>query len=183
MNILIYSLVIVATVLIDFISKRIVVANMMIGQSIPLIKDVLHVTYITNDGAAFGSLSEFRIVFMIASTVAIIGMGAYLLIKNKEFSKPLGISLAMIIGGGIGNMIDRIFNGEELFNGVVIDFIDFCAFPNLWMWIFNFADSFVCVGVAIFIVFYVKEEITNYKKSKNNAALEETKSDDTHTND
>ena len=49
--------------------------------------------------------------------------------------------------------------------------------------VFNFADSFVCVGVAIFIVFYVKEEITNYKKNKNNTALEETKSDDTHTND
>ena len=183
MNILIYSLVIVATVLIDFISKRIVVANMSIGQSIPLIEDVLHVTYITNDGAAFGSLSEFRIFFMIASTIAIIGIGTYLLIRNKDFSKPLGIALAMIVGGGIGNMIDRIFNGEELFNGVVIDFIDFCAFPNLWMWIFNFADSFVCVGAAIFIVFYVREEIINYKKSKNNTALEETKSNDTHTND
>jgi len=183
MNILIYSSIIVATVLIDFISKRIVVANMSIGDSIPLIKDVLHVTYITNDGAAFGSLSEFRVFFMVASTVAILGIGTYLLIRNKDFSKPLGISLAMIVGGGIGNMIDRIFNGEELFNGVVIDFIDFCAFPQIWMWIFNMADSFVCVGAALFMFFYIREEIIAYKNSKNKTALEETKSDDTHTND
>ena len=183
MNILIYSLVIVATVLIDFISKRIVVANMSIGDSIPLIEDVLHITYITNDGAAFGSLSEFRVFFMVASAVAILGIGTYLLIRNKDFSRPLGVALAMIVGGGIGNMIDRIFNGETLFNGVVIDFIDFCAFPDLWMWIFNMADSFVCVGGAIFIIFYIREEIINYKNSKNKTALEETKSDDTHTND
>lgn len=183
MNILIYSLIIVATVLVDFISKRIVVANMSIGQSIPLIEDVLHITYITNDGAAFGSLSEFRGFFMIASTVAILGIGVYLLVRSKDFSRILGIALAMIVGGGIGNMIDRIFNGDVLGHGVVIDFIDFCAFPNLWMWIFNFADSFVCIGVGLFIFFYIREEIINYKKSKNNAALEETKSDDTHSND
>lgn len=182
MNILIYSLIILVTVLVDFISKRIVVANMSIGESIPLIKDVLHITYITNDGAAFGSLSQYRSVFMIASTVAIIAMGAYLLIRNKDFSRPSGIAISMIVGGGIGNMIDRIFNAPQLFDGVVIDFIDFCAFPDIWMWIFNFADSFVCVGAGIFILFYVREEIINYKKSKSNTALEETKSDDTHTN-
>ena len=89
----------------------------------------------------------------------------------------------MIVGGGIGNMIDRIFNGETLFNGVVIDFIDFCAFPEIWMWIFNMADSFVCVGGALFLIFYIREEVINYKKSKNKTALEETKSNDTHTND
>ena len=182
MNVIIYALVIVLTVLIDFISKRIVVANMQIGESIPLIEDVLHITYITNDGAAFGSLSDFRVLFMVASTVAILGIGTYLIIKSKDFSRPIGISMAMIVGGGIGNMIDRIFNGETLFNGVVIDFIDFCAFPDIWMWIFNVADSFVCVGVALFMIFYIKDEIIAYYKTKTSTTLEESKSDDTHTN-
>ena len=182
MSVAIYSLIIFATVLIDFITKQIVVANMQIGDSIPLIEGVLHITYITNDGAAFGSLSDFRAFFMIMSTIAIIGMGAYLFISHKSFSLPLGIAFSMIIGGGIGNMIDRIFNGEVLGHGVVIDFIDFCAFPNLWMWIFNGADAFVCVGAALFIVFYIREEVLISKKNKSvKECLEDQTSDDTHT--
>ena len=79
-------------------------------------------------------------------------------------------------------MIDRIFNGDVIGEGVVVDFIDFCAFPNLWMWIFNLADSFVCVGAGIFIFFYVREEIQAYKKSKAAKNItEEVNNDDPHT--
>lgn len=182
MNILIYTIVIVITVLADFISKRIVVANMELNDSIPLIKDVLHITYITNDGAAFGSMSDFRVFFMVASVVAILGIGVYLFVNSKTFSRPLGISFSLIIGGGIGNMIDRIFNGDVFGNGVVVDFIDFCAFPDLWMWIFNLADSFVCVGAGLFIFFYIREEIKAYKLSKLSKNIsEEVNNDDPHT--
>ncbi|MBQ3160446.1 MAG: signal peptidase II [Clostridia bacterium] len=66
----------------------------------------------------------------------------------------------MVLGGGIGNMIDRIFYGE------VVDFLDFCAFPELWSWIFNLADSFVCVGVGLLIIYYVLSEIKHYKAEK-----------------
>ena len=69
----------------------------------------------------------------------------------------------LIIGGGIGNMIDRIFYG------VVIDFIDFCAFPDLWKWIFNGADSFVCVGVALLIIYYIRAEIRSAGEKKSAA--------------
>ena len=57
-------------------------------------------------------------------------------------------------------MIDRIAYGT------VVDFIDFCAFPQLWKWIFNLADSFVCVGCGILLVYYITAEIKQYRKMK-----------------
>jgi signal peptidase II len=72
----------------------------------------------------------------------------------------------MIAGGGIGNMIDRTFNGETFGNGVVVDFIDFCAFPELWMWIFNVADMFVCVGVALAAFDIIYDEVKKYRQEK-----------------
>lgn len=151
--------VVVLTVLIDFITKRLVMTNMELHESIPIIKDVIHLTYITNDGAAFGSFSEHRWIFMVLSTLMIVMLVALLLFwQDKD---PLFYtSVAMILGGGIGNMIDRIAYKT------VVDFIDFCAFPDLWKWIFNGADSFVCIGVGLFIIYYIRSEIKNIKKEK-----------------
>jgi len=165
----VYIAIIVGAVVIDFLTKQLVVHFMDIGQSIPLIKGVLHLTYVTNDGAAMGMLDDNRWIFMILSTVAIIAMSAYLIWQRNELSKGFGISLAMIIGGGIGNMVDRLFYGSSFGNGEVVDFIDFCAFPKIWKWIFNVADSFVCVGCALFILFFIIDEAKNVKQKKNNA--------------
>ena len=132
---------------------------MTIGQSIPLIKNVLHLTYITNKGAAFGSFANHRWVFLIATFIFLIIMSV-VIICWTDHNKAFYISLSMIIGGGIGNMIDRIAYGK------VIDFIDFCAFPNLWMWIFNGADSFVCVGAFLFGIYFIMSEVKNEKQEK-----------------
>ncbi len=147
------------TVIIDYISKIIVMKNMDLGQSIPLIKNILHITYITNPGAAFGSLSDARWLFMTASVIMIFALLA-LIIFWDDNSTLFYISVSMILGGGIGNMIDRIFYGE------VVDFIDFCAFPKLWSWIFNLADTFVCVGVGLLILYYILAEVRNAKNGK-----------------
>lgn len=160
--------VIIATVVIDFITKQLVMSNMQIYDSIPLIKNVLHLTYITNDGAAFGSFSEHRWVFMTMSTVMILFMAALLFLWTDR--DPLfTVAISMVLGGGIGNMIDRIAYGT------VIDFIDFCAFPNLWMWIFNGADAFVCIGVGLFVLYYIRSEIRAAKSKKAEEAKEEEK--------
>ena len=140
--------VVVATVLIDFITKVIVMNNMEINDSIPLIKDVLHITYITNKGAAFGSLTDARWLFMLVSTLLIVFL-IFLLLVWEDGNELFYVAVSMVLGGGIGNMIDRIFYGE------VVDFIDFCAFPDLWRWIFNGADSFVCVGAGMLILWYI----------------------------
>jgi len=151
--------VLIATLLIDFFTKLAVMKNMEIGQTVPLIKDVLHLTYITNDGAAFGSFSEHRWVFMSLSMLLIIFLVALILIW-EDGDALFYTAAAMVLGGGIGNMIDRIAYGE------VIDFIDFRAFPKLWQWIFNGADSFVCVGAGLLILWYIMAEVRNYKKQK-----------------
>lgn len=146
---------------IDLLTKLLVAGLMTLGQSVPLIPGVLNLTYIHNKGAAFGMLSEHRWVFMVISIVAIIGIGIYLFGFCKE-RMLLRVGLAMIISGGLGNMVDRIFYGY------VIDMIDFCLFP-FWKWIFNVADAFVCVGagvVVLSLILDIIKETRNKKKTK-----------------
>ncbi|MBQ8392419.1 MAG: signal peptidase II [Clostridia bacterium] len=127
---------------IDQLIKWLVRSNMLVGQTIPVIDDIFHITYIRNEGAAFGILSEHRWVFMTFSTIAIIAIGVYLF---KFCEEPLftKIGLALIVGGGIGNMIDRIILKY------VVDMID-CRFIDFY--IFNFADCCVCVGSGMVIL-------------------------------
>lgn len=166
MMLYIYIAIIAVSIALDQITKYAVVANMAEGQSIPIIENVLHLTYVTNDGAAMGMMDDYRWVFMSVSTVALIGIAVWLVVRHKHISKLTGIAFAMIAGGGIGNMIDRTFNGETFGNGVVVDFIDFCAFPELWMWIFNVADMFVCVGVGLAVFDIIFDEVKKYRQEK-----------------
>lgn len=166
MMLYIYIAIIALSIALDQITKYAVVANMVEGQSIPIIENILHLTYVTNDGAAMGMMDDYRWVFMSVSTVALIGIAVWLVVRHKHISKLTGIAFAMIAGGGIGNMIDRTFNGETFGNGVVVDFIDFCAFPELWMWIFNVADMFVCVGVGLAVFDIIFDEVKKYRQEK-----------------
>jgi signal peptidase II len=160
--IIISVLLMVVTVVLDQVSKYLVVTNMALHESIDIIPGIFRFTYIQNRGAAFGSLDDARWVFMILSTVAITAILVYLFWKKPQ-NKLLLSSLIMITGGGIGNMIDRIFLGY------VIDFIDFCAFPNLWRWIFNIADSFVCVGAGLLMLWMIMDMVNEWKKEKANS--------------
>ena len=167
---LISALIILGVIALDQITKWIVMLNMELGESIPFIKNIFHFTYIRNPGASFGSFSESRWVFMVISTVMIAAMAFYL-VKFRPQKKLMYIPISMIVGGGIGNMIDRLFYGEGFGNGTVVDFLDFCAFPNLWMWIFNVADAFVVVGAGILFV-YLLIDIIKEEKDKKNAKTE-----------
>jgi signal peptidase II len=95
-------------------------------------------------------------------------------LRSKTIGTLWGIALGMIAGGGIGNMIDRVFNGEVFGNGAVIDFIDFCAFPELWSWIFNVADAAVCVGAAFIFLAVILDEIKDARRRKATAHSQET---------
>lgn len=158
----------------DQLTKYLVVSNMALHESIDIIPGVFRFTYIQNDGAAFGSLDNARWVFMILSTVAIIGILAYMFWKKPQ-NKLMLAALTLIVSGGIGNMIDRIALGY------VIDFLDFCAFPKIWMWVFNVADSFVCIGAGLLILWLVLDMIRDYKTEKAKkaqSASEEPKNDE-----
>ena len=126
----------------DQLTKLIVDRTMALGESIPLFEGVLHITYIRNRGAAFGMLADNRWVFLTVSTVVIVVLAAFLALTKMR--DPLALTaLSMILSGGIGNMIDR------LALGYVIDFIDFRLINFA---VFNGADSFVCVGAALFLL-------------------------------
>ena len=177
MTAIIISVVLMAiTVILDQVTKYAVVANLKLGESVEIIPGVLRFTYIQNDGAAFGSLDDARWVFMILSTVAIVAILGYMFWKKPQ-NKLLLAALIMVTGGGVGNMIDRIWLGY------VVDFIDFCAFPKLWMWVFNIADSFVCIGAGLLALWMILDTIKEIKaeKAQKIAALEGCGSQDSDT--
>ena len=152
-------LLIVLAVVLDQWTKALAVAHLKPIYTVPIIKDIFHFTYATNRGAAFSMLADHPWVFMLVSAVAIVGMTCYLL-AGKGLSAFVRYPLAAVIGGGIGNMIDRVRLEY------VIDMIDFCAFPKLWMWIFNFADACVCVGAGILFVWLIASMISEAKQEK-----------------
>lgn len=170
MSLFVIFLLIAVSVFLDQISKYLVVIYMDLYQSVDVIPGILRFTYIQNDGAAFGSMDDARWVFMILSTVMIIAIIAYIVVKRPK-DKLMVASLILITSGGIGNMIDRVRLGY------VIDFIDFCAFPKIWMWVFNIADACVCVGAGMMILYLVLDMIKEYKLEKEKKAVEAVQSD------
>lgn len=163
-----YLLIAAAFVALDQISKWLVVAYLKPVGSVTLIPGFLRLTYLENRGAAFGSLSEHRWVFMIFSTVAIVAVIVYLL-RFAENSRLLRWTLALIIGGGVGNMIDRVALGY------VIDFIDFCG---IWSYIFNIADSCVCIGAGMLILYTILSMRDEARAHKSAAAEPADETDD-----
>ncbi len=148
--------VIVVCIALDQVTKYLCVEHLVDVSTFPLIEDVLHLTYVENRGAAFGMLAEHRWVFMILSTVGIVGIFIWLVANRRDIVWNR-VALSFIIGGGIGNMIDRIRLGY------VIDFID-CRFIDFY--VFNIADSFVCVGCAMYIIGIIYEEVRAYRAKK-----------------
>ena len=162
-TILILVAVILGIVGLDQLTKWITVQNLSLGSSYEWIRNVVHFTYIRNNGAAFGILSNHRWVFLVFSSVAIVGICVYLFRFCKQ-NWAIRISLAFLIGGGIGNMIDRIALGH------VVDFIElpFLWIPvlNQYFPIFNVADSFVTVGVVILAVALIRDIVREGKEKK-----------------
>ena len=134
-------------------------------ESVDIIPGIFRFSFVVNDGAAFGSMDEHRWIFMVLSSAAIIGILVYLFWKKPQ-NKLLLSSLILITGGGIGNMIDRIALGY------VIDFIDFCAFPKIWMWVFNIADSCVCIGAGLLALWMILDIVREAKSEKAKKAAE-----------
>lgn len=145
--------------------------GMYLGQMIPVWGDFFRFTFVENPGMAFGydPGSSFKLIISIFSLVASIGLVFYLFaIRNKSLS--LRIAIALILGGAIGNLIDRTFYGvlfdyAPLFYGKVVDFFDFDFFNftlfgrsyDRWP-VFNIADAAVTIGVLILVLFYKKHQ-------------------------
>jgi signal peptidase II len=137
----------------DQITKLIVDRSMPLYHSIPVIEHLFSLTYIRNTGAAFGifsgSAAAFRVPFLIVFSLVAVGFVVTMLRRLAEDQTGLITALSFIIGGAIGNLIDRIVYGE------VIDFLDFYWGRYHWP-AFNLADSFITVGVLITVYYLIR---------------------------
>ena len=159
-----WIIIIALSVGLDQLTKYLISHSYEIGESHELIKGVLNFTYIRNEGAAWGMLSNSRWIF-IAITAVMLVILPLVLYKYRKLHFLFGFSLSLIIGGAIGNMIDRVFLGS------VVDFIQaaFIDFP-----IFNVADSCVTVGAVIMFIYLVFIDKTLFHSDKKSAAATQT---------
>lgn len=135
---------------IDQISKLLVVNLLTKTDSITIIKNFFYLTYINNDGAAFSILVGKRIFLILIAVLVIVMLIRYIK-KNNIQNKLELVSLALIIGGSLGNLMDR------LVRGYVIDFLDFKLF-NYNFPIFNLADTFIVIGVFLLLLKEIRKE-------------------------
>ena len=127
----------------DLISKHIAEANMKLGQTIPVIRNVFHITYVMNEGAAFSIFSGKQTFLVIITAAAMLAVIIYIAVKRPK--NPLIMtSLTMILAGGTGNLYDRI-----VLNGVR----DFFDFRIINFAVFNIADIFVVCGALLLVLY------------------------------
>ena len=150
--------VIAVSVILDQVTKLIVVKNMELYETAPFIKGRIEFRYIENRGAAWGMFSENRWIFIIISAAALIAL-PMLLYKYRNLHFLFGFSLSLVIGGAAGNMIDRVFAGA------VVDFLNFqfIDFP-----VFNVADICVTAGAALMFIYliFIDKEFFRAKKKE-----------------
>ncbi len=130
---------------IDQLAKLLIKKNFQLNESIQIINNILNLTYITNNGSAFGMFKGFNSIFIIFSIIVIFAI-FYFLKKINQNEKLLQISVGLLLGGTLGNLADRLIYGS------VIDFIDFRIWP-----VFNVADSAVTISAMLLILILWKK--------------------------
>lgn len=142
-NIIISLLTVIAIVFFDRATKIFFSDTLSLGESIPVVRNVLHFTLVHNTGIAFGLFKNQGIVFIIIPIIAVvlIAFNIYYHRNNTEVSRMYMIGFSLILAGAIGNLVDRITFGY------VIDFIDFRVWP-----VFNIADSAISVGTVLILI-------------------------------
>ena len=143
---MLYAAAVLLLVGIDQLVKFLITTNLSLGSTVELIPGMIQLTYVRNTGAAFSMFSGMRwplIAITVAVTLALI-----LILATKKITHPFGVwSLVFIIGGAVGNLIDRIFLGYvvDMFEPTFINFA-----------VFNVADIFVVCGGIAFCIYYLK---------------------------
>ena len=138
-NILIFSTALII-IFSDQLTKFLIRKNFQLNESIPIIKNIFHLTYLNNTGSAFSLFQGYNLFFIIFSVIVILAV-FYFIKKIKESQKLMQFAVGLLLGGTLGNFIDRIIYGK------VTDFIDFRIWP-----VFNIADSAVTISVIILII-------------------------------
>lgn len=157
-NIIIFILGAVVVIMLDQITKAVITEKLFMYGTHKVIEGFFNFVYVMNPGAAFGFLAGaseiFRYFFFIGITALAMLLIIYYIIKSKQERLPVVISLTLIFGGAVGNLIDRIRFGA------VVDFLDF--YIGTWHWpAFNVADSAISIGAVLMIW----EVLVNRKKT------------------
>jgi len=130
----------------DQLIKIFINNNLIYGQSVAIINNIFHLTYVKNTGAAFGIFQNQNIFFIIIAIIVIVLMLIYVN-TGPEKHFWFRIAAGLILGGTIGNLIDRIRTGY------VIDYLDFRVWP-----VFNLADSTLVIGAGIILLLFIQGE-------------------------
>ena len=178
-------LIIIGIIALDQFTKFIVISSMTEHQSIPFINGFMDFTYKKNTGVAFGMLADQRLLYMIFTAIMLAAMFLFL-IKLCNKHKIFLIAIAFMTGGGLGNMIDRLFRTDVAGPNFVVDFFEF-KFVDFA--VFNVADSFISIGAVLLLVFVLFFEKNNpiFEKKAETPVLEnatekvENESDNTDT--
>lgn len=153
-----YYILALLIILGDQFTKWLIIAKMELHESIPIIDQFFHITSHRNSGAAWGILQGQMTFFYIITVIIVIGIIYYMQKYARHFTL-LAISLGLVLGGAIGNFIDRLFRKE------VVDFLDFTIFTYDFP-IFNVADSALVIGVILIMIATIFEEKLTGKKSQ-----------------
>jgi signal peptidase II len=153
-----FRLVVISSliVLVDQLTKFFILKHLLLGQTVKAIPGVFNITYVQNPGGAFGFLANLSpgmrtFIFLFISSLAV-GLIFYFYMKTPQTQAWLAAGFALIFGGAIGNLIDRVRFG------VVIDFLDFYIQKYHWP-AFNIADSAISVGIGIFLFHLIFKKI------------------------
>ena len=152
-----YYVIAVVMIVIDQWTKYLVIENMTIGESIPIIDNIFYLTSHRNPGAAWGIL-QGQMWFFYMITLIVVGIIIYYIEHYAKTNRLLGISLGLVLGGAIGNLIDRVRFQE------VVDFVDVYIFSYDYP-IFNVADSSLVIGVILIGIITLFEEVRKDKKA------------------
>lgn len=145
-------------VLADQFTKYYISANFVLGESREFINGFINLTYIHNRGGAWGLLYGHTLI-LVPITLVIMALCVVLYVKYGKKSRLLLWAISLVLSGGIGNMIDRVFHG-----GNVVDFLHFEFFPSFP--IFNVADCAIVVGAGLLILYFILDAIKEEKQKR-----------------
>ena len=169
MTILIAVVSVALLVLADQCSKIIATAALADGTTVALLGDFLHITYTRNTGAAWGIFSNLRI-FLVLVPLFILLICLYFLLARKVRHSTGVFALILVMAGGLGNLMDRIFQPD----GAVVDYIYFNFKPLFDFPVFNFADICVTFGgifLAVYVFFFIEKDFPGFIKKKKEARV------------
>ncbi|MHA6484709.1 signal peptidase II [Paenibacillus sp. strain BS8-2] len=164
-----YYLLAVIVLVVDFITKKMIATKMEIAEEISVIGNFFVITSHRNRGAAFGILQEQQTFFIIITSVILIGLIVYIQLMRKTGKAILLTGLALVLGGAVGNFIDRVRFGE------VVDFFKF-NFGDYTFPIFNVADSGIVIGVGLILL----DTLLSARDEKKKMMQENSKESDQH---